>query len=42
VLVYGIAPHEHGMRYVTDVQHVAVKRALQGLQSKGMVIGFRE
>jgi hypothetical protein len=39
--VYHVAPDEDGNRYVTDAQHVAVKRALAGLQRNGRIIGFR-
>jgi hypothetical protein len=33
---------DDGYRYVTDAQHVAVKRALEGWQRKGRIIGFRD
>src|SRR5262249_31459943 len=39
--VYHVAPDADGNRYITDAQHVAVKRALESLQRKGVVIGFR-
>ena len=39
--VYGISPDADGSYWVTDAQHVAVKRALAGLQRKGQVIGLR-
>jgi hypothetical protein len=38
--VYQLDRDEDGSLWVTDAQHVAVKRALEGLQRKGMVIGF--
>ena len=38
--VYGIRPDADGAYLVTDAQHVAVKRALAGLQRKAMIIGF--
>jgi hypothetical protein len=37
-----IKPDEDGDRIVSDAQHVAVKRALEGLQRKGLIIGFRD
>jgi len=40
--VYQIEPDKDGWRLVTDAQHVAVKRALEGLQRKGRIIGFRD
>jgi hypothetical protein len=36
-----VPPDQDGIRCVTDAQHVAVKRALAGLQPHGLVIGFR-
>jgi hypothetical protein len=39
--VYQIKPDKDGNRWVSDAQHVAVKRALEGLQRKGRIIGFR-
>ena len=39
--VYEVKPDKDGNSYVTDAQHVAVKRALEGLQRKGRIIGFR-
>jgi dTDP-glucose pyrophosphorylase len=39
--VYRLAPGARENLEITDVQHVAVKRALEGLQRKGHVIGFR-
>jgi hypothetical protein len=39
---YHIEPNEVGNRLCSDAQHVAVKRALEGLQRKGLIIGFRE
>ena len=39
--VYEVKPDEDGLRYVTAAQHVAVKRALEGLQRQGRTIGFR-
>src|SRR5262245_16939544 len=41
VKVYRIEPGEDGWRIVSDAQHVAVKRALEGLQRQGRVVGFR-
>ena len=40
--VYQVKPDRNGDRLINDAQHVAVKRALEGLQRKGMVIGFRD
>jgi hypothetical protein len=40
---YDIAAFVYGLNdddAISDAQHVAVKRALEGLQRKGMVIGF--
>jgi hypothetical protein len=40
---YDIAAHVYGLSdddAISDAQHVAVKRALEGLQRKGMVIGL--
>ena len=39
--VYHVKRDKDGNRIVTDAQHVAVKRALEGLQRQGKVIGFR-
>jgi hypothetical protein len=39
--VYHVARDDDGNRLVSDAQHVAVKRALEGLQRQGKVIGFR-
>jgi hypothetical protein len=39
--VYQVKPDKDSNRYVTDAQHVAVKRALEGLQRQGRIIGFR-
>ena len=39
--VYQVKSAKDGISYVTDAQHVAVKRALEGLQRKGHIIGFR-
>jgi hypothetical protein len=39
--VYQIKPNKRGVRKISDAQHVAVKRALGGLQRKGQIIGFR-
>src|SRR5262249_49071524 len=39
--VYQVKPDKHGNRWVNDAQHVAVKRALEGLQRQGRIIGFR-
>src|SRR5262245_28040077 len=38
--VYEVQRDEDGNRYVSDAQHVAVKRALRGLRRQGRVIGF--
>lgn len=38
--VYQLERDADGAYWVTDAQHVAVKRALEGLQRKGQVIGF--
>src|SRR5215831_1490259 len=40
--VYQIKSDRNGDRLISEAQHVAVKRALEGLQRKGMVIGFRD
>jgi len=40
--VYQIKPDRNGDRLISDAQHGAVRRALEGLQRKGMVIGFRD
>jgi hypothetical protein len=39
--VYRVKPSKDGFCYLSDAQHVAVKRALEGLQRKGLIIGFR-
>ena len=39
--VYKIKRDKTGDRLISDAQHVAVKRALEGLQRKGRVVGFR-
>jgi hypothetical protein len=39
--IYKIKVAKDGTRWVSDAQHVAVKRALAGLQRKGRVTGFR-
>jgi hypothetical protein len=39
--IYQVKPAKDGLCYVSDAQHVAVKRALEGLQRKGRVVGFR-
>jgi hypothetical protein len=39
--VYHVKPDDDSSRLITDAQHVAVRRALEGLQRKGRVIGFR-
>ena len=39
--VYQIKPDKHGVLSVSNAQHVATKRALEGLQRKGRIIGFR-
>jgi hypothetical protein len=39
--VYQIKPDKDGVRYVSEAQHVAVKRALEGLQGLGLIIGAR-
>jgi hypothetical protein len=40
--VYAIAPDKNNNRWITNAQHVAVKRALHNLQQKGRIIGFRD
>ena len=40
--IYQVKPDKDGNRWVTDAQHVAVERALEGLQRKGHIIGFRD
>jgi hypothetical protein len=37
--VYEVTPDTDGNRWVDDAQHVAVRRALEGLQRKGRVLG---
>jgi len=37
--VYKIEPNKNGIRRISDAQHVAVKRALEGLQRQGRVMG---
>jgi hypothetical protein len=39
--VYQLDRDADGTLWVTDAQHVAVKRALAGLQREGQVIGFQ-
>jgi hypothetical protein len=39
--VYQVKPDADGDRWISDAQHVAVKRALEGLQRTGLIIGFR-
>jgi hypothetical protein len=39
--VYQVKPDKRGNRWINDAQHVAIKRALEGLQRMGKVIGFR-
>jgi hypothetical protein len=39
--VYQAERTDDGGYWLTDAQHVAVKRALEGLQRKGRIIGFR-
>ena len=39
--VYRLTRDEDSNYWITDAQHVAVKRALANLQRKGRVIGFR-
>jgi hypothetical protein len=38
--VYHVERDDDGYRCVSDAQHVAVKRALEGLQRQGKVIGL--
>jgi hypothetical protein len=38
--VYRVERDDDGYRYVSDAQHVAVKRALAGLERQGKVIGL--
>ena len=40
--IYQVKPDKDGNRWIADAQHVAVKRALEGLQRKGRIIGFRD
>jgi hypothetical protein len=40
--VYQVQPDEDGELYFTTAQHVAVKRALEGLQRQGKVIGLAQ
>jgi hypothetical protein len=39
--VYQIEPDADGNRWISDAQHVAIKRALEGLRRKGHIVGFR-
>jgi hypothetical protein len=39
--VYQVKPDKDGNRWISDAQHVAVKRALEGLRRQDRVIGFR-
>jgi len=39
--VYQVKPDKNGDRWISNAQHVAVKCALEGLQRKGRIIGFR-
>jgi hypothetical protein len=41
VAVYRVEPDEDGSLTISGAQHIAVKRALAGLQRKGRAIGFR-
>jgi hypothetical protein len=38
--IYHVETDDDGYRYVSAAQHVAVKRALEGLQRQGKVIGL--
>jgi hypothetical protein len=40
--IYQVKPDKDGNRWIADAQHGAVKRALEGLQRKGRIIGFRD
>ena len=40
--VYQVKHDKSGRRWVTNAQHVAVKRALKSLQRQGHIIGFRD
>jgi hypothetical protein len=39
--IYKIKADKVGTRWISDAQHVAVKRALAGLQRQARVVGFR-
>ena len=39
--VYQVKPDADGNHFVSDAQHVATKRALEGLQRKGLICGIR-
>ncbi len=39
--VYDVKPDKHGNQWINDAQHVAVKRALEGLQRKSLIVGLR-
>jgi len=39
--VYQVKRDKNGNRWISHAQYVAVKRALEGLQRKGRIIGFR-
>ena len=40
--IYQVKPDKDGNRWIADAQHRAVKRALEGLQRKGRITGFRD
>ena len=40
--IYQVNPNKDGNRWIADARHVAVKRALERLQLKGRIIGFRD
>jgi len=40
--IYQVKPDKDGNRWIADAQHGAVKRALEGLQRKGRITGFRD
>ena len=39
--IYKIKADKDGTRWISEAQHVAVKRALAGLQRRARIVGFR-
>ena len=40
--VYAIRRDRMGNRWISDAQHAAVRRALNGLRRKGLITGYRD